>query len=64
MWLAALASVSAIAAPSIPAICALCPQLCAAPVRGSVSGCSEVRRLSSSPTSASRGPGSRPESRP
>src|SRR5215469_9716111 len=58
------ASVSPIAAPSIPAICALWPQLCAAPVAGSASGCSDVRRLSSSPMTARRGPVAEPTSRP
>ena len=55
---------SPIATPSMPATWALWPQLCAAPVCGSASGCSEVRRLSSSPSSARRGPGLPPRSRP
>ena len=63
-WPAIPASVNPIAAPSIPAIWALWPQLWAAPVTGSASGCSEVRRLSSSPIKASRGPGAPPASRP
>jgi len=44
----------------MPAIWALWPQLCAAPVCRSASGWSEVRRLSSSPTIATRGPGRAP----
>ena len=51
---------SPIATPSMPATWALWPQLWAAPVCGSASGWSEVRRLSSSPIKARRGPGALP----